>query len=509
MDFEALYLEEKKQNAELLNEIRLLREQVEYLTKKLFGSHSEKTEARIGQLSLFDEAEVEADPNAVEPIIEEVITKIKKRKGLKEDKLKDFPHEKIVHDIDDDQKICSYCGKELSCIGESFVRTEVIFHPAKLTVVDHYVKTYECRKCRNTDNAFYLSALVPRPVIPHSYAHSSSVAYVMYQKYVNHMPLYRQEEYWKNLGLALTRQTMSNWVMIAANDWLKPVVNRMREILLSQNYLHADETTVMVLNEENRKNTTKSYMWVFGTVKESKTPIRIFKYAPTRRGDTAKDFLSGFHGYLITDAYDGYEKVEDITRCYCWAHLRRYFMDAIPSNIENLEDTAPVKAIKYCNKVFEIEREIEKLNAEEKKKVRQEKSKPIVDEFFSWIGKNQNKYLSKSKLGSAFIYASNQQNGLRRFLEDGNIPLSNNIAENAIRPFTVGRKNWMFSGSPRGAEASAIVYSIIETAKANNLNPYKYLLALLQELPKYEQIKDSSFYDEYMPWNEDIQEACK
>lgn len=489
--------------------INHLEETLNYLMKRLYGSKSEKSEALgITQLSLFDESEIEANADAYEPLLEDKIKTTNKYKGQKEDKLRNLPHEKEVFDLPIEDRICSTCGSELKSIGEEFVRSEVVFQPARLRVVDYYVKTYECRKCKNTDDAIYVTAGCPSPVIPHSIASASSVAYVMYQKFVNHVPLYRQEAEWQNYGLKLSRQTMANWVIIAATDWLAIIFNKLHEALLKEKYCHADETRIQVLNEIGRDNTTQSFMWVFGTIKETNTPIRLFEYSPTRNGDTAKDFLNEFNGMLITDAYGGYEKVENVTRCYCWAHCRRYFVDALPKDIQDIQDTAPVKAIDYCNKLFAIEKEIDGMSAEDKKKVRQEKSKPLVDAFLLWIDENQNKYMRNSKLGKAFSYTLNQKEGLIQFLNDGNIPLSNNIAENAIRPFTVGRKNWLFAGSPNGAKASAIVYSIIETAKANQLNPFKYLNRLMSELPGLAYDEYPDYLNNYMPWSEYMQLTC-
>lgn len=481
---------------------------VDYLMKKLYGTKSEKSSViGIEQLSLFDEAEVEQDENAVEPTLEDTIDNTaKKFKGQRKLKLKDLPHKKITFDVYGDDTICPTCGTELKQVGEEFVRSEVVFHPAKLYVVDYYAKTYECRKCRNTEDAIYVTVGGPEPVIPHSIASPSSVAYVMYQKYANHMPLYRQEQEWKNMGLDLSRQTMSNWVIIAANEWLRPLYNKMHETMVRENYLHADETRIQVMNEKNRKNTTDSYMWVFSTIENCTKPIRLFKYSPTRNGDIAKEFLDGCDGNLITDAYDGYEQVDEVTRCYCWAHARRKFVDALPSNIEDLGDTA--MGVKYCNEIFKYEKEVKDKSIEEKKIKRQDKSKKTVDKFFLWAKQNKDTYIKNSKISNAINYALNQEEGLRQFLNDGNIPVSNNMADNSIRPFTVGRKNWLFSGSPKGADASALVYSLIETAKVNNLNPFKYLERIFKDLPGMCFDEYPEYLDDYMPWSDYIQQHC-
>ena len=311
---------------ELELENKNLHETVAYLTKKLYGKSSETSKflGIMGQMSFFNEAETEADPAIAEPTLEDVEkVRCKKYPGQRKDKLDKLPHDKITFKLDPQDLTCPQCGTELKPIGEEFVRTEVEYIPAKLRVIDYYRETYECRKCKNTGHPYMEKSPMPNPVIPHSYASPAAVAHVMYQKYVNAVPLYRQESDWKNLGLNLKRQTMSNWILEASRDWLFPLIDLLHKKLLEEKYIHADETRIQVMNEENRKNTTNSFMWVYGTYKDCKTPITIFEYHPTRNGDHAKEFLKGFHGYLMSDAYQGYEKVDGITRCYCWSHYPR------------------------------------------------------------------------------------------------------------------------------------------------------------------------------------------
>ncbi|HEX3029730.1 MAG TPA: IS66 family transposase [Clostridia bacterium] len=497
--------------AQLELENKNLHETVAYLTKKLYGKSSETSKA-LGikeQMSLFDEAETEADPAVLEPTLEQVYeARRKKYPGQRKDKLDKLPHDKIIFKLEPADLDCPQCGTELKPIGEEFVRTEVEYIPATLRVIDYYIETYKCERCKDTGHPYMEKTPLPYPVIPHSYASPTSVAHITYQKYVNAVPLYRQEADWKNLGLDLKRQTMSNWILEASREWLMPLINLLHNKLLKEKYIHADETKIQVLNEKGRKNTTDSFMWVYGTYKDSNTPIRIFEYHPTRNGDHAKEFLKGFHGYLISDAYQGYEKVDDITRCYCWSHLRRYFVDALPPDVNQPQATLPSQAIEYCKKLFKIEDEIEKLTPEEKKKQRQERSKPVLDAFWSWVENNKSNCLPKSKLAKAFGYALNQKEGLMNFLKDGNIAISNNLAENSIRPFTVGRRNWLFSGSPEGATASAAVYSIIETAKANGLNPYEYLRYIFKYLPGVRINEEPEFLEDFLPWNQDVQAFC-
>lgn len=502
-----------KRIEELTLENKRLQASVDYLTRKLYGSHSEKTSSLgiEGQMSLFDEAETEADKNAPEPKLEDIAGyRRKKFKGQREELLKDLPHEKKLCTLDEADRFCMKCGSPLKAVGEEFIRSEVQIIPAQIKVIDYYRETYECRNCRKNGEQNYMDkSPMPYPVIQHSFASPSTVAWVIHQKYELAVPLYRQEKEWEQMGVKLSRATMANWIMVSYRDWLSPVVGLLKKKLLKQQYLHIDETPVQVLNEPGRKNTTDSYMWVYGSIKGCKKPIRYFDYRPGRSGKYPQEFLKGFHGYIHTDAYKGYEKVEGITRCFCWTHLRRYFVDALPKDVKSSEATIPAQAIEYINKLFSIEKRLEIFTPEGRKKQRLEEEKPILEAFWSWAEKASGEGLPNSKLGEAFTYAFNQKEGLMNYLGDGNCSISNNLAENSIRPFTIGRKNWLFSGSPKGAEASAGVYTLIETAKANGINPFKYISFILGDIPGTAFIEYPEILEEYMPWNPVIQERCK
>ena len=232
---------------------------------------------------------------------------------------------------------------------------------------------------------------------------------------------------------------MDNWLLASYRDWLSPIVGRLKEKLLEQRYLHIDETPVQVLGEPGRKNTTDSYMWVYSSIKDSPHPIRMFCYQPGRSGVFPQKFLKSYQGYIHTDAYKGYEKVAGVTRCFCWAHLRRYFVDALPKDTRNAETTLPSQAIDFINKLFDLEKRLEVLSPEGRKEQRLIQEKPVLDAFWSWAETASVGILPKSKLGKAFTYAFNQKEGLMNYLQDGNCALSNNLAENSIRPFTIGR----------------------------------------------------------------------
>ena len=231
------------------------------------------------------------------------------------------------------------------------------------------------------------------------------------------------------MGFPVGRATLSNWIIKASEEWLYPLLEKMREELLKNNYLHADETPVQVLNEEDKKNTTKSYMWLYSTSANANRNVRIFKYSSGRSGDNAKDFLKGFNGYLHTDAYSDYKKVEDAKHCLCWAHLRRYFTDALPKDSKSPNANIATKGLAYCNKLFDLERKFKDLSAEDRKKERLEKEKPVLEAFWLWAENTNGKVLPKSKIGKAIQYALNNREKLETYLEDGNCLISNNIAE--------------------------------------------------------------------------------
>jgi hypothetical protein len=278
----------------------------------------------------------------------------------------------------------------------------------------------------------------------------------------------------------------------------------MKKQLVSEPLIHADETVIQVLKEEGKKATAESRMWVYSSGR-SPTSTVLYEYQPTRSGQHARRFLEGFSGYLQTDGYSGYHAVPDVVHCGCWAHLRRKFEEALPKAAEMIGSKAAV-GLNYCNRLFGLEQEWEELSADERCDKRLQNSKPLLDEFWKWISALDP--LQNSNLGKAVTYALNQKETLNNFLLDGRIEISNNRAENAIRPFVNGRKNWLFSDTPRGAKASAIVYSMIETAKANHLNPYMYLVFLLTKLPNSKDLSIESLKP-FLPWSPELPSWCR
>lgn len=406
-----------------------------------------------------------------------------------------------------EEQFCDCCSRKLRPLGKEVVREELEYIPAKLQIVRYVRMSYECPACKHTDHPFIKKALTPTSLMNHSLASPSSVANVMYQKYVNSVPLYRQEKDWEQMGIALSRATMANWIIRCSQDYLFPVVEHMRKILLSRDVIHCDETPVQVLKEEGKKPQTKSYMWLYSTGNDGCEPIILYDYQPSRNGDHAVTFLKDFKGYVHSDGYSGYNKLTGIIRCGCWVHLRRKFIEAIPAKKNTDVLTNAEVGRDYCNQLFMIERKLKTLSPEERRIKRLELETPVLEAFWCWLEKLN--VLKGSALAKAVNYALNQRKYMENYLLDGRCSISNNAAENAIRPFTVGRKNWLFSDTPKGASASAAVHSIIETAKANGLNVYTYLEYLLMYMPDTDWRNNLEELDYLMPWAEAVQVECK
>ena len=495
---------------DLQNQVSNLTEMLLLMRKEKFGSSSERTPKQVeGQLSLFNEAEVEAAPVVEEPIASRNGRHYKRDKETKrEELLKDLPVEEFPCDVHPDDMFCDQCGTALKEIGYIKLRDEIEYIPAKVKIIRYTQQACECPKCKHTARPFIRKALTPTSLMNHSLASPSSVAYVMYQKYVNSMPLYRQEKNWEQMGLALSRATMANWIIRCSQDYFSPVIEHLQKELLSREVVHCDETPVQVLKEEGKKPQTKSYMWLYRTGNDGKAPIVLYDYQPSRNGDHAATYLKDFKGYVHSDGYSGYNKLDGITRCGCWAHLRRKFVEAIPAKkADGLPLTSAEIGRDYCNQLFAVEERLKGLTPAERYCKRLELEKTILEAFWCWLEKLEP--LKGSALGKAVTYALNQRPYMENYLLDGRCALSNNAAENAIRPFTVGRKNWLFADTPKGASASAAVYSLIETAKANGLNVYEYLHHLLLYVPDTDWQNHPEYLDDLMPWSPTVQEECK
>ncbi|MBN2866078.1 MAG: IS66 family transposase, partial [Thiotrichales bacterium] len=370
------------------------------------------------------------------------------------------------------------CGALFKAIGEE-VSEQLEIIPAKIIVRQLVRKKYACPCCEGDLKL----APMPKQPIPKSIAGPRLLAYITTAKYQDALPLYRQENAFKRLGVELSRQTMANW-MVKTAELCQPLYNLLQDHLLESGYVHMDETRVQVLNETDKTPESQSYMWVRKTGDAHK-PVVLFDYAPNRKAQTAIDLLPEFTGYLQTDDYAGYHKIgstKHITHLGCWAHARRKFMDAkkvLPKNKTGKADMA----INLIQKLYRIEQQVKNQPPNQRLEARQTHSLPVLTQLKTWLDNSLNNTLPKSKLGEALSYLAKNWDKLTVYITDGRLNIDNNPVENAIRPFAIGRKNWLFSNSVKGVKASAMLYSLIETAKANDLEPQAYLTQLFTELP--------------------------
>ena len=503
-------LQEKSKKVETLqNQVERLTQILNGLQKSMFGQSSEKRRYVLGddQLCLFNEAEAIADKNAPEPDKVSVLSYNRKPKRTKEELAASLPVVEIPCELEEEEKVCNVCDGKMRTLGKETAREELEIIPAQARLLRYVRYSYVCERCeKETGEATIVKAPTPAPVIKKSLASASTVAHVMYQKYVNGMPLSRQEKDWANHGVVLSRATLANWIIRSATDWLEPLWEKMKAYLIKQEVICADETVIQVLKEEGKKASTESRMWIYCSGNTGEAPVVLFEYQPTRSGEHARRFLEGFTKFLQTDGYSGYNKVPKVTRCGCWSHQRRKYEESMPRG-GNIEGSAAAVGFDYCNRLFDIEKELEGLSAEERREKRLELSKPVLEAYWAWL--ETVKALAGSKLGEAVTYAHNQRTTLEAFLEDGRIELSNNRAERYIKNFVLGRKAWLFADTTKGAKASATAYSIVETAKANEINPYMYLFHLFSKLPSIDFKKDPALLEEFMPWSQSLPDYCR
>lgn len=465
-----------------------LEETIRILRHHHFGSKSEKArgEDNPNQLGLFNEAESESEKVAEESSSVEV--KSYKRRG-KPKRLAipdNLPREEVIIDLTEEEKYCSE-GHELKFIGED-ISEQLDVIPAQVKVIRTIRKKYACPVCGDCVKR----APLPKTAIPKSMAAPGLLAHIATNKYGDGLPLYRQEHMWQRLGVEVPRATMAGW-MIKIGNLLTPVINLMEEDMLDSGYVQADETRVQVLREDGKLAESLSYMWVRSSLAGSPLDksITIFEYAPTRGGEVAKRLFENYQGYIQADAYSGYNEIcsqKGIIRLGCMAHCRRKFFEAEKASKKGIGLAS--EAIDKIGKLYEIEETIRDKSIEERYRIRKEKSKPLLDEFRSWLDDNLKKVPPRSQLGMALNYAHNEWVYLVRYIDDGRFSIDNNRVENAIRPFAVGRKNWLFSDSVAGAKASATIYSVMVSAKQNGHNEYAYFRYLLEKLPLAENVED-------------------
>ena len=477
-----------------------------------FGQQSEKRKYVLNdgteQLSMFGEEaannEAQEKSGADSPGDNgeiSVSAHTRKPKRTLEELCRNLPVEERVIDLPEEEKVNAK-GKPLVCIGVEPMRTEIEVERTRAKVIKYSRKVYKDEDySQEYGDTPIIAPRMPVPLLPHSYLSRSLATDVLIRKYVDGLPLYRQEQIWKRQGLCLKRGTMANWVIQLSTRYFRRVWERMKEKQLKQGVIHADETVIQVLKEEGRSPTSESRMWVYASSKRADVQIRIFEYRDSRSGDCAVEFLGDYHGVLISDGFSGYNKVSDVIRAGCWAHMQRKWREAMPKG-EIGKKSRAAEGYKFCNRLFALERKLAKLSDEERRIQRQEKAKPIIDEYYAWIEAIPRPV--KGDLGDAMTYALNQREYLCAFLDHGEIEISNNQVENAIRPFVVGRKGWLFSDTPEGAEATAIVYSLMETAKANYLRLEDYIHHLLTVLPERLGANPDADIDDLLPWTDSM-----
>ena len=493
-----------------------LQETLNEFQRRLFGTSSEKTK------------QDEKPEETVTTTVKSHKRTTRKAKATREDQYGNLPIRKEVIPLSEEDKHCPYCNSLMEYVTETFVREELRITPAKVERIHYYQEKWQCPECKKDGDGTFAESKTPTALIPHSPASPSIVSYVAMEKIGLAIPYYRQEFLMQQLGFTLPRETMANWIIYVAEHYFYPIYDRLHEELLRRDLVHADETTCQVLREKGRAAEQTSYMWLYTTGNDGLTPIVLYDYQPSRKGSCVQNFLEGFHGLVQCDGYQGYNKLEDVILVCCLAHARRKFFEAVPAAkrkklklldinsdvaIEdiNLPDEEEAKqllpaeiGLLYCNKLFYLERTLKDLDPEERKQQRTVLEQPVWDQFWNWLDTLHP--TGGSKLGKAVVYAQNHHETLMNYLLDGRCEISNNRAERKAKSYAIGRKAFLFHTSEAGAGASAVMYSIVETAKANNLNIFQYLYTVLLYIPDY--LNSSAGIEQLMPWSKFIKEQC-
>ena len=490
--------------------MQLLMEQVILGKQNRFGRSSEKMEdtSQIcfrevdGTIVFFNEAEAVCDLNAAEPEdLELKSPKQPKRKGKKEADLSGLPFRRIDHYLSEEELEAEFGVKGWKQLPDAISR-KYHFVPAKVEVEEHHIGVYASKTDEHMVKADH-----PKALLHGSLVSPSLGAAIINGKYVNAVPLYRLEQEFQRYGLQITRQNMANWCIRLAEEYLSILYDRLHKELYFYHVIQADETPVLV-NHDGREAGSKSWMWVYRSGHlYQKRQIVLYEYQQTRNASHPREFLKGYDGICVTDGYQVYhtleKELEELTIAGCWVHCRRRFDEAlklIPKSYQ--KESHAFLLMKQIQAIYREEGKLNDLSSDERLKQRQAVIKPLVDAFFAYL-KTIN-VSKKDKFGDAVGYARNQEKYLRVFLTDGDVPIDNNASERAIRGFCIGKKNWQMIDTIHGAKSSAVIYSIVETAKANNLKPFDYVQHLLEEIPKHMNDKDCSFLEDLLPWSEKL-----
>ena len=511
-----LFLSQQEQLKQIDQTLQLVLEQVADLKRHRFGRSSERheTEAQIsfmevdGKIVFFNEAEAVTEEEAGEAAETATRQKPKKRQGKREGDLSGLPVVVIEHSMPEEE-LEERFGKD----GFKQLPDEVYrrygFTPAKVEVEEHHVKVYVGNK---TDEI--VRAPHPECLLRGSLVSPSLEAAVINAKYVNAVPLYRQEQEFERYGLHISRQNMANWTIQCADRYLAVLYDYLHEKIYDYHVLQADETPVLV-NKDGRPAGAKSFMWVYRTGRMyTDRQIVLYEYQKTRNASHPREFLKDFNGICVTDGYQVYHTIEtergDLKIAGCWSHARRRFDEAVKALPKTKQkDSRAYLALSMIQAIYREEKLLKDLPAEERKTRRQLSVRPLVEAYFVWVKETLLKVPQKSKTWEGLNYSINQEKYLKVFLDDGEVPMDNNAAEQSIRGFCIGKKNWVMIDTVAGAKSSAIIYSIAETAKANNLKPYDYFEYLLTEIPKHLDDTDRSFLDDLLPWSPNLPANCR
>ena len=503
---------QQEQMTALNKKIDLLLEQVALSNQRRFGRSSEKI-PMDGQMELcFNEAEVIIDTfeSIIEPEIDDVYTKPvkrKKSKGKREADLKDLPVKIIYHELNEEQLKNAFGDKWRRLPDEVYRR--LAFHPATFEVEEHHVAVYS-----GSDNQTIVRAPRDKSLLRNSIVTPSLQAAIYNSKYVNALPLYRLEQEFNRHDVNLSRQNMANWTIQCSERYLSLLYDLMHKELMACPVIQADETPVEV-SKDGRSAGSKSYMWVYRTGKlYNEKPMVLYEYQQTRKIEHPKNFLKDYSGVLVTDGYQVYHSLErdrdNLIVAGCWSHARRRFAEIVKTQgVEQSKGTLAYEALRQIAAIYKLDNELENLDFDERVIQRRLIVKPLVEAFFVWVKAHVHETPEKSETNKGLIYCINQEQYLKIFLDHGDIPLDNNATESVIRGFCIGKKNWRLIDTIHGAKASAIAYSIAETAKANNLKPYFYFKHLLTEIPKHEDESDLSFLSDLLPWSKNLPEECR
>lgn len=506
---------------DIQKQVSILEERIAVMNVNTYGRKTEKLIEDPDQIRFFNEVEAvqdETDYDDGEPEESEetetiAYTRKKKQKGKRETDLSRFEHVQIMHELSEEELTEEFGEGGWKRLPDQ-IYTKLEVEPAKYWVAEHHIAVYAGKKDDHIRKAEH-----PAELLNNSIASASVVAGIMNGKYTNLMPLYRIAKEFENHDVCISKQNMANWVIRCSERYLSLVYNRLQELLKKEHVIQADETPAYI-SKDGKPAGSKSEMWVFRSGEYNRThPVILYHYDPSRASSVPDKFLKGFEGYLETDAFSGYHKLEQdnekIVGCLCWAHARRSFANAVKAYGKmkaGVQDTLAYRALEKISDIYRADEKLKIFSPAERKKRRQTVVKRRVDAYFAWAKEHVNDTGKQDETHNGFAYSVANETSLRRFLEDGEIPIDNSACERIIRPFTVARKTWKLIDTPSGADASAVIYSLVETAKANNLKVYDYLKYLLEELPKHMDDKCSdfnSFLDSLLPWSDSLPVGCK